>query len=274
MSSLALIAWLLVAWVDQRLASRQYANVYDGCLKVWATRGLVVNRSPHDSRAGNNIESLTRAFEAGAVGSEIDVYFDSALDRFVVSHDRPYVTQNGRLLYLHELFEHFGDRYYWWLDFKNLRRLSTEEVHQAVNRLAGISQKGRLPSRIYIEGADPINLSVFRDQGFQTILDVHPLPESYPLTRAAFGLFKLVYYFGDFTVMAMNSGTADEPIFGWAARDSLRNVPLFLYHAPGEAPFLINLVRETNVRVVLAGDHRLNRYRLNACSRPQQARGR
>jgi len=64
--------------------------------------------------------------------------------------------------------------------------------------------------------------------------------------------------------MGMDTGTADAPIYGPETRRLLRNVPLFLYHAPDDAAFLGELLGSPDIRVLLMQDHSLVRYRLLA----------
>lgn len=261
------ISYLLVlAYVDRQLAGRSYADVYQGCHKVWATRGLVTGRRPDDSTAGNSIASVRRAFDAGAEGIEVDTYYDVQSGRFVVSHDRPYNKQaDGSLLYLGKLFESTGERGYFWLDLKKLGKLSRPQAGEAAARLAEIAGQDGLLSRIYVEGEDPINLSAFRRAGIRTIFDTQPLPEKYPLTRFVLSAYRLAYYFGGFTVMAMNSGDTDAPIYGRVARQVLRHVPVFIYHVPDQPAALEPLLGNENVRVIILRDHTTNKYSLNAC---------
>ena len=120
---------------------------------------------------------------------------------------------------------------------------------------------------IYIEGEAPFSLAAYRDAGFNTIFDTHPRPRSNPLSTVILDLYKLVYYFGDFTVMAMNYGAADDPKYGSRAREVLRNVPMFIYHVD-DLDVLEQLVDVPSVRVVMAGDHSVDRYLLGACPSP------
>ncbi len=264
---MAVVGYFLILFhVDRQLAQRDYAGVYQSCFKVWATRGLVVDRRPDDSTAGNSIVSVRRAFAAGAEGVEVDVYYDVQLGKFVVSHDRPYNRQDdGTLLYLEQLLEASGAGRYFWLDLKKLGKLTRQEAGQAARRLVEISTKYDLLSRIYVEGEDPINLSAMRRGGIRTIFDTQPLPEKYPFTRFVLSVYRLAYYFGDFTVMAMNAGDADAPIYGSTARRSLRHVPVFIYHVPETSEALQPLLENENVRVIILRDHTSNKYSLDAC---------
>jgi hypothetical protein len=77
---------LMISWVDHNLAQRIYAGVYDDPHKVWATRGLVTDGSDGSPvRVRNSIESISHAFDQGAKGTEVDVFYDPKLAVFVVS---------------------------------------------------------------------------------------------------------------------------------------------------------------------------------------------
>lgn len=259
--------YLWSVYVDWQLAQRDPADAYSSCFKIWATRGLVVDRPRNDSRAGNSLLSIRRAFANGAQGSEIDLYYDVTLQRFVVSHDLPYNQHAGQLLFLEDVFKGLGANKYFWLDLKKLGKLNDNQVRTAASRLQSISRASDMRDRIYVEGEDPFNLGVFRDAGFKTIYDTHPLSERYPLTRLIVGFYKLVFYYGNFTVMGMPAGDAGNPIYGRTAQKVLGHVPVFIYHAPNDEKTLRRLLQEPQVRVIIMGDHSLNLFQNSACNR-------
>jgi len=258
--------YLMVAYVDHQLKDRSYTGVYNDCHKIWAARGLVVEGpdiTPNGTQ--NSIESISLAFSKGARGTEVDHYYDTELKQFIVSHDRPYNLKNGSLLTLETLFNATGEKGYFWLDFKKLRNLNKEEVNAAALRLEKITEKYGLKKRIYVEGENPTNLSVFRKAGFNTILDTHPLTDNNPFTPMVINLYKALFYFGDFTVMAMNYGEIDDPIYGPRTQKSLGDIPVFIYHVADDAELLSTLSASTSVRVLLVQNHSLNRYQVNSC---------
>jgi len=101
--------------------------------------------------------------------------------------------------------------------------------------------------------------------GFHTIYDTHPRADSNPFTPLIVNLYKIVFYFGDFTVMAMNYGAMDDPKYGPRTQEILGSIPLFIYHIKDDAEALNKLLKNDAVRVVLISDHSLDRYQLNAC---------
>lgn len=270
-STLALLIagyYSAVAGLDHQLANRVYPGVYADCYKVWATRGLVLNRPVNDSNAGNSVAAVARAFAAGAKGAEIDLYYDSKLQRYVISHNRPYKLHNGELLFLEQLWHDVGGTSYYWLDFKKLRHLGDTDAAAAVAKLQTISANLGIPKdRIYVEGAAPFHLSLFRDAGFMTIFDIQPLEDSSFMTPLIVNLYKAIFYFGDYSVMALDYQTDDGVVYGPRTRELLGNIPLFIYHIPDDVALLRELATLTQVRVLLDHDHGANHYRLTACAK-------
>lgn len=266
LSTLMISYFLMVTFVNHKLKDRSYTGVYSDCHKVWAARGLVVE-GPSITHNGtqNSIESIELAFSKGAKGAEVDHYYDADLKQFIVSHDRPYNLKNGSLLTLEMLFNATAENGFFWLDFKKLRKLNKEEARTAVLRLEAITEKYDLKKRIYVEGENPTNLSAFRKAGFNTILDTHPLTDNNPFTPLVINLYKAIYYFGGFTVMAMNNGSIDDPIYGPHTQNSMGNIPVFIYHAEDDIKLLASLSASRSVRVVIMDNHSLNRYQFNDC---------
>ncbi len=266
---ISLIYLVLSYYVDQQLAKRADSIILaTQCHKVWATRGLVDKQHKWDPSYYNSIASLQQAIDAGAAGSEVDLFFDPKLDRYIISHDRPYNLKHGKLLTLDELIGGISKPLFIWLDFKKMRKLTKPQITAAVNRLEFISQKYNFKDYFYIEGADPINLGYFRDSGFNTIFDIHPLPESKGLTSIIGNVYKMVYYFGDFTVVAMNSGDKDDPIYGETMTEIFKRIPLFIYHVPDDRELLIKISKNSDVRVLIQRDHTINNYDINVCLNP------
>jgi hypothetical protein len=243
---------LMISWVDHNLAQRSYAGVYDDPHKVWATRGLVTDGSDGSPvRVRNSIESISYAFDRGAKGTEVDVFYDPKLAVFVVSHSRHYEKPNGVILTLDTLFDAVGDDGYFWLDWKKLRHLKRGQLQAALARLEQLMDRGDLKDRVYVEGETPLSLLAIKQAGFQTIYDCKPTFDSNIMGPVVVDLFKAVYYFGGFTVMGLNSGTRAVPIYGPNTRCGLRNIPVFLYHLPDDIEFMEELVFSREVRVII-----------------------
>lgn len=274
--TVVLIALVVVIWnaavyyVDMQLEKRSHEDVYASCHKVWSSRGLYSSR---DER--NSITSFKRAFEHAAQGVEVDFHYDVKMKRFIVGHDHPkpdadgnlvYPTKEGQLLTLEVLFEAVGDGYYFWLDYKNLDKLSTKETDEAIIRLQQISQNGELDERLYIEGSNPLKISRYTEAGFKTILGVHPLPETHLLSGITRSAYKLAYHFSNATALAMPYAKRAKAIYGNVAQDDFGSIPVFLFHVTDEEELLRKLVQQQEVRVILAGrDKSIDRFGINSC---------
>lgn len=259
---------LTIAWVDYNLAQRTYDHVYNEPYKVWATRGLVTDGSDGSPvRVRNSIESIRYAFSRGAGGTEVDVFYDPKMQKFIVSHSSRYEKPNGVLLSLDKLFTALGDQGYFWLDWKKIRYLNPPQLKAALTRLKNITDRSTLRDRVYVEAEAPLTLFAVKQAGFQTMYDCRPIRDANILSPVIIDVFKAVYYFGGFTVMGMNSGSSSAPIFGPKTRRSLRNIPVFLYHMPDDTKFLEELASVSNVRVIIIGQD-INRFGFtpNTCS--------
>lgn len=249
-------------YVDYQLARKDYSDSFSDCHKVWTARGLY-----GDGVDQNSIESIAAAFEQGAKGVEVDIRYDIKLKDFIVSHDVPYNLKNGKLLTLGELFAALGDDHYFWLDYKKLRYLNEQQTQEAIQRLFDISQKNGLKDRIYIENEAPVNLLQYRKSGLHTIFDTSPVAESMSwLSTFMITGYKMLFYFGDHSVMAMNYGELDDPIFGVATRERLENVPVFLYHLPVDESLIDEILSLDNVRAFIIGNNQsVNFHHKNNC---------
>lgn len=256
--------FLTVVYVDAQLAKRSYPEIINSCNKVWATRGLVTD---HENRLNNanSIESVTLALQSGAIGVEIDVYFDLDIGDYVVSHDRPYNLKDGHILTLKELFQSVKYRGYYWLDFKKMTRLNETQMRQAVERLQDITIDTGLSSRVYVESEHPKNVAFFHRGGFHSILDTQPLPDSYIGTELIHNVYKIIFYFGNFSVMGIGYGELDDPVFNSTSYRVLKDVPIFVYHVPNDEVLILNLAAQKNVRVILNSDETVNMFSINSC---------
>jgi hypothetical protein len=262
---------LMLIYTNSKLEKRDFSEAYNSCHKVWSARGLY----GVDGVVQNSLESLDRAFRAGAWGAEIDLHYDIKMKRFIISHDHPtkgdggeliYSKKNGKLLTLKEVFDTLGDGHYFWLDYKNLGKLSEEDTHNAIKRLLEITKKYNLRDRVYIEGTHPFKLASYTKSGFKTIFDIQPLPESYMTTTLVLNIYKAFFARGDFSVIGMHYGKLDKVTYGEKSVEILGDIPLFLYHVPDDSKLLDRLLANPQVRVMLVGrDINLNRFDRDSC---------
>jgi hypothetical protein len=263
-----------VAALDRALAAEGFNTAVVDCHKVWSTRGLVDAAQSAIAAAGNTPATINKAFAHGAPGVEVDVYYDPALADFIVSHDFPYELKDGAILTLERLLTLTDPTKDYWLDFKRHGRLTRAQARDAAIRLAAIADRvgmGRM--RFWVEGTEPFNMMPFVRAGFRTIFDVHPPVDRSPLTPLATQLHKAVFLAGGFTVMGMNYGSAEAPIYGPVARRLLGDIPVFLYHVPTDRALLASLARIPQVRVLMAGDHSADVFDIDACQAPVPVAG-
>ena len=246
-------------YANRKLATRDFSTAYRDCHKIWSARGLYGGEI-----AQNTIESIGAAFDQGARGVEVDVFYDTALKDYVVSHDFPYNSKHGRLLRLGEVFQVLGEGHYFWLDFKNLRDLNRPQVSEAVAHLTLIS--GTVKPRVYVEGSNPTNLSRFKKGGFNTIFDTQPEPARSILAGPMIRAYKIAFYFGGYTVMAMKYGSPGNPVYSPKTRRRLGDIPVFIYHLPTEPGLVAEMLNDDGVRAFLVGrDQSVDFFDQDAC---------
>lgn len=248
--AILLCYFLVASYVNYQLTKKDFSNAYDDVRKVWTARGIY-----GDGIDENSIQSIGHAFSEGAMGVEVDVFYDVELKDYIVSHNYPYELKNGKILPLSELFDALGEGHYFWLDFKKLRRLRGQQVVDAVNRLKEISAQNNIHERVYVEGENPTNLAAFRRAGFHTIFDTHPEPDNSLFTPFMISLYKIFYYFGNHSVMGMEYGERNNPVFGKNTRKRLGNLPVFLYHVPVDEDLVDELLQIPSVRAFIVGNN-------------------
>ena len=269
LATLGLAYGIGVSALDRALAAQRFEDAYADCHKVWATRGLVEAALSGVASAGNTPATINKAFAHGAAGVEVDVYYDPELADFVVSHDYPYELKDGALLMLDRLLAQTDPAKLYGLDFKRHGQLTRAQAIAAAARLAAIADGAGIGrTQLWVEATEPFNMMPFVRAGFRTIFDVHPPADAHLLTPLATQLHKAVFLAGGFTVMGMNYGSAEAPIYGPLARQLLGDIPVFLYHVPMDRGLLAELVRIPAVRVVMTGDHSADVYDIDACNDP------
>lgn len=246
------------------------SKVYDSKHKVWISRGLYNSKSEQ-----NSIKSINRAFESGASGVEVDFHYDVKMNRFIVSHDHPKKDKNGKLIYamkdsklltLEKLFQENKEyTRYFWLDYKNLDKLTTEQTLKAIKRLNQISKYNALKKCLYIEGSNPLKLALYTNAGFHTILGIHPLAQNNIFSNIVLNGYKIAYFFKNISAIAMPYGDINNPIYSNEAQKTLNGIPIFLFHVPNNDNLLKALVQKNDIRVMLVGrDESINKTNIIA----------
>jgi hypothetical protein len=257
-------------YVNAHIQQRVPSNSYNNCHKIWSARGIYSSKKEQ-----NSIKSLTKAANAGYIGFEIDFYYDTHMDRFVVSHDKPkkdknnqlhYTLKDGKLLTLQEVFEKVGKNHYFWLDYKNLDRLSKTNTQKAIKRLQEISKIHNIKDRIYLEGCTPWHLKYYDKAGFKTLLSFHPLPQSHLLHSISSNFFKIVYYFSSSNALSMQYGKLKDPKYSNITAKNLKGIPQFIFHVPVDKNLIQTLKQSKDIKVLLVGrDISVNYANIDNC---------
>ncbi len=239
-------------------AARSPDFVFPTCRKVWAHRG-------HAATGGENSpQAVAEAFRRGAAGVEIDVLYDPELGDFVVSHDRPYTLFDGRPLRLESVLSAAPRHGLFWLDAKDLRKLSPWTAHQATRRLGALLERHGLTGRAFVESSQPLYLFWLRHQGVHTSYAVSPNDRKLgaPLYWLHAAFMKLAYAFAGADAVSMN-----------AARYTPVTAATFdeaavLLSTVNDAGLLRHLSTLPAVKVVLTDD---DHYAVTACAdRPRR----
>ncbi len=153
------LAFVYYLYVTVRFSNKIPKSPIANTPQVWAHKGY------HKGVTPNSLKAVQKAHESGVDGIEIDVHFDLELNRFVVSHNKPYRKHNGRLLFLEDVFKTSFKGYY-WLDFKNI---SEDNLSAAANRAKLLINRFELKGRLFFESWHRKEISVFSNMGFQTL---------------------------------------------------------------------------------------------------------
>ena len=238
----------------RRAAARAPAFPFPACQKVWAHRGWA------PAGGENSLQSVQGAFERGAAGVEIDILFDHELQDFVVSHDRPFTLFNGKPLRLETvLSRHTHGSGFFWLDAKDLRKLSPLAARKATQRLAALIQHYGLGERALVESGNPLYLSWLASRGVHTSYAVSPNDRRYaaPVYRLHAAVTKLGYALAGASAISMDISRYT-PVA--AATFDKAAVLLSTVNDPGT---LLRLSGVPEVKVILS-DH--DHFELSACA--------
>lgn len=231
---------------------------FSACQKIWGHRGYAATGGE------NSLPSVQAAFGRGAAGVEIDILFDRELNDFVVSHDRPYTLFYGKPLKLESVLAQYAGTGFFWLDAKDLRKLSPMTAHKATQRLAALIQRYQLTERAFVESSNPLYLAWLADQDIHTSYAVSPNSEQYsaPVYKLHTAVMKLAYTFGEVSAISMDASRytpVTAATFGKAA---------VLLSTVNDTGALQRLSAIPEVKVILSDD---DHYAMTACTgRPGQ----
>jgi hypothetical protein len=271
------VSWnLLVFYVDYKLEQKSFDDTYKSCYKVWNSRG-----SYKDFFQQNTIGSITKAFKENAVGLEFDFHYDVKTNRFIIGHDHPMMgsdgelkyclKNNGKILTMKMLFDALDEKqtYYFWLDYKNLDKLTKEQTLKSIQRLKSITKGKNLLENLYLEGSNPLRLPLYEKAGIKTIFGIHPLKNDSIFASITLNGYKVAFYFSDASAIAMGYGRdMSNPLYGKKAKDIYKNLPIFLFHVKNTKELISKLVKDENIRVILVNakpSQRIDFKEFNSC---------
>ncbi|MDT8284825.1 MAG: hypothetical protein RQ767_04810 [Thermovirgaceae bacterium] len=237
--------------INHLFSSRHFVPFYNGCLKVWSHAGY---QGEHEA---NSLESYQHAFDLGAKGVELDIFYDPKGEQFIVSHDLQYEPDGGETLYLSEVFEKLGEKGYFWLDLKNLGRLNRSEAVKAADILRSDLDKFDLGNKIIVESKVAKSLVLFANRNIFTSLWITPgRNDSWFDSRIKNLLYKSRFLKGRFSAFSMNYLNYTPYV-----QNSLGSIPVHLFTIND-----LDEIREympiTNVKIILSDE---NFFSLDSC---------
>lgn len=236
----------------QRAIAQAPAFPFPACQKVWAHRGYVGDGDE------NSLRSVQAAFQRGAVGVEIDILYDHALGDFVVSHDAPYTLFDGKPLLLETVLQHYGAAGFFWLDAKDLRKLSPWTARKATARLAALIEKYQLQQRALVESRSALYLAWLANKGVYTSYLISPNDQKYSalVFKLNARLMKLGYALGGLGALSTNDFRYSETVAATFAPAP------FLLSTVNNAQALQQWSARPEVKVILSDD---DHFALSAC---------
>lgn len=212
---------------------------YDGNYKVWAHRGY------HKNLQTNSIESFSEAFDRGARGVELDVFYDKDLKDFIVSHDYPYELHNDKLLTLEHVFSLLGNRGYFWVDFKQLD--AVQDIDIVVDKIANLLRRFNLTDRVIIESPYGLRLRKFSEKGLHTSYWINPSSSRLTFVIQDYG-YRALIAFSNFSAISMNYKKYNKYM-----KRNYSHLPIHLFTVNDRAE-LDRLVNICTVKVVLSDE--------------------
>ncbi len=238
--AMTLVLFIPIAVYTASIAKGTSSDILHQCQQVWAHRGLTTHETE------NSLSAFDAAFKQGARGIELDLFFYSDQNRFVVTHDKIDVY-TPELLTLEQVFKTFGQDKYYWLDFKNLYQLDSKERKLALARLETLSSKLVPKSRFVVESIDVHALKTFTEGDFITSYWV-TLTNDFSTFSYFIHTFKIKikYLLGQFTAVSTDLDNYSDRF-----QFQLSSIPTLLFTVNEQAK-VGQLFERDNVRVILS----------------------
>jgi glycerophosphoryl diester phosphodiesterase len=238
--SLPILLALVFVFINYKFFSHSVTNsFYSGSYKVWAHRGY------YKQFPENSIESLSEAFNRGARGVELDIFFDQELQNFIISHDIPDKSVKNELLTLEKVFSSLGKRGYFWIDFKQLE--SVHDINLVVDKMEKLLTKFQLFEKVIIESPNGFLLRKFSQRGIHTSYWIQ-LSSIKVLTLIKDCAYRVMIAFSNFSAISM-----DYRDYGDYIRKSYSHLPIHLFTV-NDKEEASELIKNCAVKVVLSDE--------------------
>ena len=113
--------------------------------KVWSHRGV------HQNVSENTIAAFQLAKDQNFKGIELDVFYEKG-QGLIVSHNIREEALEEEILLLKEVVNEFEDKFFYWVDFKNLTKEDYSSILNEFNQIFELHPNVR--SKIYIESGN------------------------------------------------------------------------------------------------------------------------
>ncbi len=238
--SLPILFIFVFVVISYKFFSHSVANsFYDANHKVWAHRGY------HKKFPENSIESFSEAFNRGAHGVELDIFFDEGLQDFIVSHDIPYKLHKNKPLTLEKVFSSVGNKGYFWVDFKQLD--SVHNIDVAVDKMEKLLRKFDLFEKVIIESPKGFLLRKFSRKGMHTSYWIQ-----FPSIRVLIWIkdfgYRAMIVFSNFSAVSMDYRDYSNYI-----KRNYSHLPIHLFTLNNKEE-VVELIRNCEVKVVLSDE--------------------
>lgn len=200
--------------------------------KLWIHRGGY----PENTKAG-----ITQSLNQGYTGVEVDIYYDSNHNQFLVTNDDPSLNRSSTTLTLEEFLKYFSNsNHHWWFSLKNL---SDANFKQVLSKLTSLVESYSLSGRYFIESDQYFPLRDLAKESIPSVYLMNPHSQS--------SLFfirkienKVKILLADFIGVSLDQGSYDDDASAY-----LSHLSKFMFVVSGEAKD--QYLKDPTVQVIL-----------------------
>ena len=202
---------------------------------VWAHRVIYFDT------AINVLNDNLYAFGENVNGIEIDIYFDSEISKFIVSHAALEDKNILKLPLLEDIIKLGGGDFYYWVDFKNL---STENVEKSIIRLLYLIEKYNLKDKLYIESQKAKSLKKISKAGIKTIFWLKYIDIFFVYPQLLYIKYHIIT--SDFDAISTPYEVIDKPSF----QRNFTHLPVFTFTVNDKSSF-DSIFEKPYIKVIL-----------------------